>query len=84
MVRCKISNCDPEAYKIAIDVLTDNEKNAVGEILRSRLLGSTLEMGDVQEPFNQDVADSTWDLAAQLLDGKDIDLPSLPGRETPA
>ncbi|MXW52419.1 MAG: hypothetical protein F4Z66_00220 [Gammaproteobacteria bacterium] len=77
------SNCEPEAYKIAIDVLTDKEKNAVGEILRSRLLGSTLEIGDVQEPFDQDVADSTWDLAAQLLEGKDINLPSLPGRETP-
>lgn len=77
------SNWDLEAYKIAIDVLTDNEKNAVGEILRSRQFGSTLQMGDVQEPFRQDVADSTWDLGAQLLDGKDINLPSLPGRQTP-
>ena len=77
------SNIDPDAYKTALDVLTENEKSAVGEILRSRLLGSTLEMGDVREPFDQGVADSTWELSAELLDGKEIDLPPLPGKEMP-
>jgi hypothetical protein len=72
------SNFDPEAYKTALDVLTDNEKCTVGEILRSRLAGSTLELGEVRDPFDQQVADSTWELAAELFEGRSVSLPPLP------
>ena len=72
------SNFDPEAYKTAMNVLTDNEQCTVGEILRSRLAGSTLEMGEIRDPFDQDVADSTWELAVELFEGRSVRLPPLP------
>lgn len=72
------SNLDPEALKTALDVLTDNEKRTVKEVLLSRLAGSTLELGEIRDPFDQDVADSTWELAAELFEGRDISLPPLP------
>ena len=72
------SKCDPKAYEQAMDVLTRREKTAITEILRTRIGSSTLELGEVQDPYDKDVAEATWELAAKLFDGREIELPSLP------
>lgn len=72
------SKCDPIAYSLAMDVLTEEERSSVANILRLRLTCSTLELGEIQNPFHADVADQTWELAAELFEGKEIELPPVP------
>ena len=72
----------PRAYQMAMDVLTEDEQVGLAAILRGQLDRGTLEMGEVKQPYHPLVAEETWDLAVDLLEGKEIDLPPVPLRSS--
>lgn len=76
------SKCDPDAYQVAMDVLSEGERTSIAQVLREQIGRSTLEMGMIEDPFDSNVADTTWELAADLFEGREIDLPSLQGRRS--
>ena len=76
------SKCAPKAYQMAMDVLAENERVGLAAILRGQLDHGTLEMGEVKEPYHPRVAEETWELAADLFEGKEIDLPPVPKRSS--
>ena len=76
------SKCDPHAFQVAMDVLTEGEKTRIAKILREQISRSTLEMGEIKEPYDSSVAAKMWELSADLFEGRDIDLPFLPDRRT--
>ena len=72
------SRCAPLAFQTAMNVLTEAERDEIAEILRVQLECATLEMGEIKEPYHPHVAEKTWVLAANLFEGKEIDLPPIP------
>lgn len=76
------SRCDPLAFQTAMNVLAEAERDEIAEILRVQLECATLEMGEIKEPYHPRVAEKTWELAANLFEGKGIDLPPIPERSS--
>ena len=66
-----------------MNVLTAAERDEIAGVLREQLERSTLEMGEIREPYHPSVASGTWELAADLFEGKEIDLPPIPERPSP-
>ncbi len=70
------SKCDSKAYAVASDLLGEEHKRDTAIVLRARLSRPyALQRGSIIEPYNIHVAEATWELAADLLEGRQIEIP---------
>lgn len=70
------STCDPKAFAMALDLLGESRQRVTAFLLRARLSRPyALQRGSIIEPFDSQVAEATWELAADLFESRPIDIP---------